>query len=156
MRSFALLAVVILGINIGSVGADRLSADLLPENSQFMAFCVDGEGALSDWQASRYDAYLVGRDHERQFRSHRWELWTRGGISPKREPVCSRITDGEKPNTVKIENVCGKCARFTVSRTNADGSVNAKEFNFKAKKGRMFRKPEGSVVTVFAEQDCPQ
>jgi hypothetical protein len=156
MRSFVLAAVVILGTTIGSGGADIHLSNILPEDSLYVAFCVDGDGALSDWHSSRFDAYLIGRDHERQFKSHRWELWTRGGATPKREPVCSRVSDGNKPNTVKVENICGKCARFTVARTNADGSVNAKEINFKSKKGRVFRKPEGSVVTVYSEQDCPQ
>ena len=152
MRSFAAALVLILGTIVVADPARHAGTELVP---RFMAFCTDGDGSVSDWLPSRYEAYLEGREHERSFRGHRWEIWTQDGETQRREPVCSRIVPGEKPDSLMVVNVCGKCLRFTVARTNQDGSVNAKEFTIRPGKGRHFRVIPNSKLTVDAERDCP-
>ncbi|MDI1241048.1 MAG: hypothetical protein PSX80_03905, partial [bacterium] len=48
-------------------------------SSRFMAFCSDGDGALSDWVNTRNEAYLAGRDHEVAAKQHRWEILVQQG-----------------------------------------------------------------------------
>ncbi|MGD9587530.1 MAG: hypothetical protein AB7V11_01390 [Pyrinomonadaceae bacterium] len=153
MKLIIALVILTSGAFFSSRGPETPVADT---NSRFMAFCIDGDGALTGWLTSRYDAYLAGREHERVSSNHRWEIWVQEAGKTLREPVCGRITDGSKPDTVKLENTCGRCIRFHVTRTNADGSVNAREFNIKTKKSRQFRRTPNSTFNVIAEADCPQ
>lgn len=125
-------------------------------STRFMAFCVDGDGALSDWVNTRNEAYLAGRDHERSARQHRWEVWIQQGETASRVPSCALVADGSKPDTVQVRNTCDRCVRFYLSRTTSEGSVKSREFTFDPKKSRHFRKPPGAKVTVDAERDCPE
>ncbi len=145
--------ILILGAIVIAGPDDQTSTEADP---RFMAFCTDGDGPISDWVSSRYEAYLDGREHERSNRGHRWEIWTQDGETQRREPVCSRIMPGTKPDTVMIVNTCSKCLKFTIARTNPDGSVNAKEFTMKPNKGRNVRIFPNSKVTVDSERDCPE
>jgi hypothetical protein len=122
-----------------------------------MAFCADGDGAISDWLNTRYEAYLIGREHERAGQSHRFEIWVQQGeTAPAREPSCALIADGSKPDTMKVQNTCGRCVKFFVTRTTADGDVKSKEFTIKPNKSRHFRKLPGAKITVDSERDCPE
>lgn len=150
-----LLAIVIL--TSGTFFSPSLPETRVADpNARFMAFCLDGHGSITAWLTTRYDAYLAGREHERQFNDHRWEIWVQDAGTTLREPVCGRISDGSKPDTVKVENTCARCIRFHVTRTNADGSVNAREFNIKSKKSRQFRRTPNSTFNVIAEAECPK
>ena len=124
-------------------------------STRFMAFCVDGDGPLNEWANTRNEAYLAGRDHERASRTHRWEVWVQQGETAAREPSCALVTDGSRPETMKVENTCGRCVNFFVSRKNADGSVKSREFTIKPNKSRHFRKMPNTVLSVDAERDCP-
>ncbi|MFL6468012.1 MAG: hypothetical protein ACJ72Z_08650 [Pyrinomonadaceae bacterium] len=123
----------------------------------FKTYCLDGDGELTDWVSSRLDAYLVGSEHELAFRGHRWEIWSReAGGSTTRYAVCARLSDGAKPDTVRLENTCGKCTRFVVSRKTADGETKRREFELDAKKSRHFRKLPGAVIRVEGEGECTE
>lgn len=125
-------------------------------STRFMAFCVDGDGALSDWVNTRNEAYIVGRDHERAARQHRWEVWTQQGETATRTPSCALVTDGSKPDMIQVRNTCDRCVKLYLSRTTAGGSVKSREFTFDPKKSRHFRQLPGSKITVDAERDCPE
>lgn len=126
-------------------------------STRFMAFCSDGDGAISGWLTSRYEAFLIGREHERRDGHHKWEIWVQQGEAPPaREPSCALVADGSKPETMKVENTCNRCVRFFVTRITADGDVKSKEFTIKPKKSRHFRKLPGAKITVDSERDCPE
>jgi len=122
----------------------------------YQAFCNDGDGPLSEWLSSRYEAYLIGRDHELLARGHRWDILVQTGATVVREPVCGRITESTKPGILRLENTCDKCTRFTVSRTTEDGNVKAREIKIDAKKSRHFRKLPNATVRVEGERDCTE
>jgi hypothetical protein len=120
-----------------------------------MAFCNDGDGPISEWVNTRNEAYLAGRDHERSYKAHRWEVLVQQGETLIRPASCALVADGAKPDTVRLENICDTCRRFSVTRTMKDGTVKSKEFTVKGKSGRTFRKLEGAVISVAGEADCP-
>ena len=151
MKAFSVAVVLLSGLLLfGPVRTGSAFA------AHYMAFCVDGDGALSDWVSSRYEAYIVGQEHERTTRGHRWEVWVREGEKTMHVPVCARIVDGEKAGTLKLENTCGRCVRFAVSRTTADGTAKRREIKIDAKKSRYFRKLPNAVVRVEGERDCSE
>jgi hypothetical protein len=125
-------------------------------STRYMAFCDDGDGALSDWVNTRNEAYLAGRDHEVTAKQHRWEILTQQGETASREPSCALIADGEKPDTLKVANRCDRCVKFYLSRKGDDGSVKSREFTIESKKSRHFRKLPGSKITVDSERDCSE
>lgn len=153
MRS--LIAALILTL-VTCATAVPTASNLPDSNTKYMAFCTDGDGALSTWLMSREEALLDGRDHERTTRGHRWEVWTEDRGTTVRASVCSRIMPGTKPETMVVENACGKCVKFLVARANPDGSVNAKEFTMKPNARRTFRSVPNAKLTVDTERDCPQ
>jgi hypothetical protein len=151
MRAFAISIVLISGAILYAAPAVNETAP------QFQTYCVDGDGMLSDWVASRYEAYLIGREHERNNRGHRWEILVHQGDNPVlRIPACARLTEGSKPNTLRLENLCDKCIAFKVSRTDAQGNVKAREITIQPKKSRHFRDLPGTTVNVEAERDCSE
>jgi hypothetical protein len=150
MRSLAIAVVLISGTILF---AATPTANVAPF---FQAFCNDGDGPLSGWLDSRYEAYLAGRDHERVNRGHRWDILVQSGETVIRVPTCARLTDGTKPGTMRLENLCGKCVRFTVSRTTADGTVKSKEIKIDANKSRRFRKLPNATIRIEGERDCSE
>lgn len=151
MKTFSFAVVLVSGALFftGAVGSsDR---EFSPH---FQAFCNDGDGPLSDWVASRYEAYIIGRDHELNNRGHRWDILVQQGETVTRVPVCARLTEGTVPDTLKLENTCGRCVKFTVSRTTAEGAVKTREIKVEPKKSRHFRKLANATVRVDAERDC--
>lgn len=150
MRSLAIAVVLISGTILLAAATTANVAPL------FQAFCNDGDGPLSAWLDSRYEAYLAGRDHELAYRGHRWDILVQSGETVVRVPTCASLSDGSKPNRVRLTNACGKCVRFTVSRTNADGSVKSREIRIDAKKSRQFRKLPDAIIKVDGEQDCSE
>lgn len=150
MRAFAIVVVLVSGaILFGAPAVNEVSPF-------FQAFCVDGDGPLTDWVNTREEAYLAGREHERGNRGHRWEILVQQGDNPVlRIPSCARLGDGDKPDTLKLENVCDKCTTFTVSRKAADGSIKTRDITIQPKKSRNFRKLPGATVNVEGETDCP-
>lgn len=135
-----------------SIGTD--SSAVSGHNSWFMAFCNDGDGPLSEWVSTRNEAYLAGRDHERSFKGHRWEVLVQAGPGLIRPTSCALVSDGEKPETVRLGNTCGQCRKFSVSRRLADGTTKSRMFTVNANSRRYFRKIEGAVITVDGESDC--
>ena len=150
MRSLAVAVVLISGTILFAAAPTANVAPL------FQAFCNDGDGPLSGWLDSRYEAYLIGRDHELANRGHRWDILVQSGETVVRVPTCARLADGTKPDTMMLENVCGKCVIFTVSRTNADGTVKSKEIKIDAQKSRRFRKLPNATIKVEGERDCSE
>ena len=150
MRSLAIAVVLISGTILF---AATPTANVAPF---FQAFCNDGDGPLSGWVDSRYEAYVMGRDHELSYRGHRWDILVQSGKTVTREPTCASLTDGTNPDTMRLDNVCGKCVTFTVSRTNADGTVKSKEIRIEAKKSRQFRKLPNTTIKVEGERDCSE
>ena len=150
MRSLAIAVVLISGTILF---AATPTANLEP---LFQAFCNDGDGPLSGWLDSRYEAYLLGREHERANRGHRWDILVQTGETVAREPACGSLTDGTRPDTMRLDNVCDKCVTFTVSRTNADGTVKTREIKIDAKKSRQFRKLPNATINVEGERDCSE
>ena len=148
MRAFAITFILVSATFLFAAVPD---AGVLPS---FQAFCNDGDGPLSGWMSSRYDAYIIGRDHELANRGHRWDILTQQGETVTRTPICARIGDGERAGTMKLENTCGQCVRFTVSRTDEKGKVNAREIKIDSKKTRYFRKLPNTVIKVEGERDC--
>jgi hypothetical protein len=57
---------------------------------------------------------------------------------------------------MRLENVCGQCVRFTVSRTTADGTVKSRELTIDANKSRRFRKLPNATIKVDGERDCSE
>lgn len=149
MRAFAIPIVLISAVFLFATAPT--GREFAP---RFQAFCNDGDGPLSDWLMSRYDAYVIGRDHELGNRGHRWEVLVQQGEGIIRTPVCARLTDGTTPETVKLENTCGKCVKFTVSRTSANESVKAREIKIEAKRSRHFRKLPNTIIRIEGERDC--
>lgn len=149
MRSIAFGIVLVLGLV--SVGPSR--GESVPQ-LHFMAYCMEGDGALTEWVSNRLDAYLVGSEHERS-RNHRWEIWSRDGGSESHVPICARLTKGTKPDTVQLENTCGKCSQFMVARINKDGSARRRELKISGKKARLFRSLPDTTLRVEGERDCP-
>lgn len=119
-----------------------------------MAFCSDGDGPVSDWFNNRDEAMLAGRDHERSYKNHRWEVLVQQGEKVIRPSSCSIVADGDKPDTVRLENICDTCRQFVVTRTMKDGTTSSKDFKIKGKSGRLFRKLDGAAITVGGETDC--
>jgi len=76
------------------------------------------------------------------------------GIGPVRPPSCALLADGTRPETVRVENTCGECMTFVMSRKNADGTVKTKEFKVKPKGSKHFRKIPGAEITVEGEREC--
>jgi hypothetical protein len=150
MRSLAIAVVLISGTILF---AATPTADVTP---LFQAFCNDGDGPLSGWLDSRYEAYLIGRDHELAYRGHRWDILVQSGETVTRVPTCASLTDGTMPDTMRLDNTCGKCVMFAVSRTTADGNVKSKEIKIDAKKSRQFRKLPNAVIKVEGERDCSE
>jgi hypothetical protein len=150
MRSFAIAVVLISGTILF---AATPTANVAPF---FQAFCNDGDGALSGWLNSRYEAYLIGRDHELANRGHRWDILVQSGETVIRVPTCASLADGTRPDTVRLDNLCGKCVKFTVSRTTADGNVKSKEIKIDAKKSRQFRRLPNATIKVEGERDCSE
>ena len=150
MRTFAVAFVLI------SAAILFAAAPAAPDAAPFFqAFCNDGDGPLSDWLASRYDAYAIGREHELVNRGHRWDILVQEGKTIGHVPVCARLSD--VPNDlVKLDNTCGKCVKFLVSRTYTNGKVNARAIKIQPNKSRQFRKLPKSVVKVEAESECSQ
>jgi hypothetical protein len=150
MRSLAIAVVLISGTILF---AATPTADVAPF---FQAFCNDGDGPLTGWVDTRYEAYVMGREHELAYRGHRWDILVQSGETVTREPACASLTDGTMPDTVRLDNTCGKCVTFTVSRTNADGTVKSKEIKIDAKKTRQFRKLPNTTIKVEGERDCSE
>jgi len=125
-------------------------------STRFMAFCTDGDGALSDWVNTRNEAYLAGREHEVTAKQHRWDILVQQGETVSRVPSCALVADGSKPDTIKVENTCGRCVKFFLSKTSEDGSIKSREFTIEAKKSRHFRKTPGSKIAVESERDCTE
>jgi len=150
MRSFAIAVVLISGTILF---AATPTANVAPF---FQAFCNDSDGALSGWLNSRYEAYLIGRDHELANRGHRWDILVQSGETVIRVPTCASLADGTRPDTVRLDNLCGKCVKFTVSRTTADGNVKSKEIKIDAKKSRQFRRLPNATIKVEGERDCSE
>ena len=148
MKVFAVSIVLVLCLT--SLGPTRGSVET---DLHFMAMCLEGDGALTEWVSNRLDAYLVATEHERS-RNHRIEILTRDGGSQSHMPVCARLTKGTKPDTVRLENTCGKCARFTVARLDKDGTARRREISIGAKKARGFRQLPDTTVRVEGERDC--
>ena len=151
MRAFAISVLLISATFL--FGAGPTGREFPPH---FQAFCNDGDGPLSDWLASRYDAYVIGRDHELGNRGHRWEILVQQGEGVTRTPVCARLTEGTTPETMRLENTCVKCMKFTVSRTSADEAVKAREIKIDPKKSRHFRKLPNTTIKVEGERDCSE
>jgi len=150
MRTVALAGVLIsVGLFTAFDGSARAG-----KSGWFMAFCNDGDGPVSEWFNTRNEAFLAGRDHERSYKAHRWEVLVQQGETLVRPANCALVADGQKPGTVRLENVCDGCRKFTVTRTMTDGNVKSKVFTVKPKSGRLFRKMEGSVISVAGESDC--
>ena len=150
MRSLAIAVVLISGTILF---AATPTAKLEP---LFQAFFNDGDGPLSGWLDSRYEAYLLGREHERANRGHRWDILVQTGETVTREPACASLTDGTKPDTMRLDNACDKCVTFTVSRTSADGTVKTREIKIDAKKSRQFRRLPNATIKVEGERDCSE
>ena len=150
MRSLAIAVVLISGTILF---AATPTANLAPF---FQAFCNDGDGPLSGWLDSRDEAYLLGRDHELANRGHRWDILVQSGETVVRVPTCARLADGTKPDTMMLENVCGKCVRFTVSRTGTDGTVKSKEIMIDGTMSRRFRKLANTTIKVEGVRDCSE
>jgi hypothetical protein len=148
MRTIAVAIVIALSlVSFGPTPGETAS------QLHFMAFCMDGDGPLTEWVSNRLDAYLAGTEHERS-RNHRWEMWTRDGGSQSHMPVCARLTEGPRPDTVRLENTCGKCSRFIVSRVNQDGTSRRREIKLDGKKSRLFRMLPNTKIRVEGESDC--
>jgi hypothetical protein len=150
------LATILVLISANLVAGFESPAVPQTVSSRFMAFCVDGDGPLNEWANTRNEAYIAGRDHERTARGHRWEVWVQQGETAAREPSCALVTDGNRPETLKVENTCGRCVKFFVSRTSSDGSVKSREFTVGPNKSRHFRKLAATRLTVDAERECPE
>jgi hypothetical protein len=57
---------------------------------------------------------------------------------------------------MRLDNVCDKCVKFTVSRTTADGTVKSREIKIDANKSRRFRKLPNATIKVEGERDCSE
>ena len=151
MRSLA-IAVVLISATILFAAAP--TANLAPF---FQAFCNDGDGPISGWLDSRYEAYLMGRDHELANRGHRWDILVQSGETVTRVPTCARLGDGTKPDTMMLENLCGECVMLTVPRTTRRRHRKAPgDQDVHAEKSRRFRKLPNATIKVEGERDCSE
>ncbi len=65
LAAAALLMIAVVGVGLDSPATSQTVS------TRFMAFCMDGDGALSDWVDTRNEAYIAGREHETTARQHR-------------------------------------------------------------------------------------
>jgi len=122
-----------------------------------MAFCTDGDGPLTNWIASRADAAIAGRDHEKANPGHRWEILTQQGRVAADGTGCAAIADDPtRPDTVRVVNTCGACRIIRVSRRYKNGSVKTKEFKIKPKAQKRFLKQPDTEIIVEGEFVCPK
>ena len=136
--------------------AFSLSAQAQSPGTWHMAFCTDGDGALTEWVPSRDDAVIAGRDHEKASRGHRWEIFVQTGKVAVKTPGCAAIGDDpNRPDTVRVVNTCGTCRIIKVTRRHADGTSKSKEFQVKPKSTRRFLKRPDSEIVVEGEFECP-
>jgi hypothetical protein len=127
-----------------------------PGGARFMAFCTDGDGALSEWVFPREEAFVAGRDHERANRGHHWEVFVQQGKVAVGKPTCSVVAeDPQRPDTVRVVNTCGTCRIVKVTRRNADGTSKSKDFQIKPNTQRRFLKRPESAIVVEGEMECP-
>ncbi len=148
-----ILFAFVFGLFIFAAGT---AVNAQPGGARFMAFCTDGDGAVSDWVFPREEAFVLGRDHERSHRGHRWEIFVQQGKVAAEGKSCSAVAENpDRPGTMRVMNTCGACRIFRITRRNADGTVRSKEFKLKPGAQRSFLKREDSVVLVESEFECP-
>lgn len=123
--------------------------------ARYMAFCNDGDGPVSEWVVTRNDAYQRGRDHELAFRGHRWEILVETAAADFKAPSCALVSDAKRPGILRLENTCGECRVFRVSRRTADGQVKTRDLTVKPNGRRFIRKLENAQVAVEGESSCP-
>ena len=153
MRTFTISVVLVLA---GLCFAGWLGTGTAGQNLRFMAFCTDGDADLTGWLTSREEAYMAGRDHERAFRGHRWEVLTIGAGPRMTEPSCAFFAESSRENTVLLVNTCSECKMFRLRRTMGNDPPKEKDVKFKAKSTRGFRSLPGWLLTVVGESDCPE
>ncbi len=126
------------------------------EGEWFMAFCMDGDGPLTEWITSRADAVIAGRDHERANRGHHWEILVQEGRVAVGKPGCAAIADDpQRPDTVRVVNTCDVCRVFKIGRRYKDASVKTKELKIKPKSQKRFLKHADTEIVVQGEFTCP-
>ena len=132
------------------------SADASLFQTRYMAFCDDGDGAITGWVTNRDDAYLAGRDHERNFRGHRWEILTENVHDRWQDKRCSAFSEGSRPGILKLNNVCGQCKVFRMRRTMGSNAPTERDVMFKPKGSRYFRTQADWQLEVIGEEACPK
>ena len=153
MKTFTISVVLVLaGVCLVGWAGTRAAG----QNLRFMAFCTDGDADLTAWLTSREEAYMAGRDHERAFRGHNWEILTIGAGPRMTEPSCAFFAEGSRENTLLLVNTCSECKIFRLRRTIANEEPKEKDITFKAKSTRGFRSKPGWLLSVVGESDCPQ
>jgi hypothetical protein len=65
------------------------------------------------------------------------------------------VTDANRPGILLLENTCGECRVFRVSRTTADGQTRTRDLAVKPNGRRFIRKIENAEVRVEGESNCP-
>lgn len=136
--------------------ADSGAGPAAPEQQpRYMAFCTDGDGDLTGWLNSRDEAYMAGRDHEKNTRGHRWEVLVESSGTRTAEH-CSASSPGKREGIMKVENVCSECRIFRVARKMSDGSEKEKDITFQPNAARYFRLLDGSTLNIRREASCPQ
>ena len=132
------------------------SADASLFQTRYMAFCDDGDGALTGWVTNRDEAYLAGRDHERNFRGHHWEILTQNVHERWQDTTCSAFSESDKPGVLQLHNVCNRCEVFRMRRTIGTNAPKEKDVTFKAKGSRYFRAQPEWKLEVVSESACPK
>ena len=151
MRNYICLILLLVTGLFFAVGT---SADASLFQTRYMAFCDDGDGALTGWVTNRDDAYLAGRDHERNFRGHRWEILVEDKHDRWKDTKCSAFSEVDKPGVLKLNNVCNQCEVFRMRRTIGTNAPTEKDVTLKPKGSRFFRTQSDWKLEVVSESAC--
>lgn len=151
MRTLVCTALVLSAFLLSSGGDAAASR----QAARYMAFCTDGDGDFSGWLTSRNEAYLAGRQHERENRGHRWEVLVEGSETRPAGEHCSLVTPAKREGTIRVVNVCTECRIFRVSRKMGDEPAREKNITFQANASRYFRTMAGAQFSVLGETSCP-
>jgi hypothetical protein len=155
MRSVPCIVFLTLALSVSYLFVQTETEASTDVQARYMAFCVDGDGSLSGWLSSRHEAFLIGQEHERAFRGHRWEIMVQGEEPSYPSESCSLITRGRGDNVLRVSNTCGRCMVFRMARTAGEEEPRFFELRLDPRRSRVIRMQANERLSTEGETVCP-